>query len=328
MQKALIIGSNSFSGATFISYLLNKGMEVVGVSRSPEKQTVFLPYHWINEKQFRFYQIDMNYDLEKLMTILNQFKPSMIFNFSAQSMVAQSWDHPEHWMQTNVVSMSKFLNYLKNIDFLDKYVHISTPEVYGSCSGAIQENNNYNPSTPYAVSRAAADMLLKTYFDAYQFPVVITRAANVYGPGQQLYRIIPRTILFIKMGKKLQLHGGGLSERSFIHMNDVCDATWKIAQNGIVGETYHIATNKSITIKNLVQMICHQMDANFDDAIQMSEDRLGKDAAYLLDSRKLRNALAWSDNTLLEDGIKALVAWMEDNFDVLKTQSLDYHHKV
>ena len=96
---------------------------------------------------------------------------------------------------------------------------------YGSCSGLVDENHPFSPSTPYATSRAACDMHLLNFFKNYNFPVVFTRAANVYGPGQQLYRIIPRTILFIKLGKKLQLHGGGKSLRSFIHIRDVAEAT-------------------------------------------------------------------------------------------------------
>ena len=247
----LVIGSNSFSGASFIAYLLKHDIDVIGVSRSKENNDAFLPYKWGNHEHFRFYQMDLNHQLDELMQLIKKYKPNYIVNFSAQSMVAESWLHPEHWMQTNVVSMIKLHQQLKELDFLDKYVHISTPEVYGSCSGYIAENNHYNPSTPYAVSRAAADMSLKTFFDAYQFPVVTTRAANVYGPGQQLYRIIPRTILFIKMRKKLQLHGGGVSTRSFIHMDDVSDATWKIALHGKIGETYHIATESSISIKRI-----------------------------------------------------------------------------
>src|SRR3989338_4008923 len=101
---------------------------------------------------------------------------------------------------------------------------------------------HYNPSTPYAVSRAAGDMWLKALYKSYQFPVVFTRAANVYGCGQQLYRIIPRAILYARLEKKLHLHGGGYSMRSFIHIYDVADATYRIALSGELGHTYHIST--------------------------------------------------------------------------------------
>ena len=136
------------------------------------------------------------------------------------------------------------------MDFLKRYVHVSTPEVYGSCSGFVDESFHFNPSTPYAVSQAAGDMSLQTFHAAYDFPVVTTRAANVYGPGNN-YTIISRTILFILLEKKLQLHGGQVSRRSFIHMDDVSDATLKIMLNGKNGDTYHISTNEVILFVNL-----------------------------------------------------------------------------
>ena len=113
----------------------------------------------------------------------------------------------------------------------------------------IKENFNFSPSTPYAVSRAACDLHLKSFYDAYQFPVIFTRAANVYGPGQQLYRVVPRTILSAKTGKQFELHGDGNSERSFIHIADVVNATLKLALEAEAGTTWHISTQSSISIK-------------------------------------------------------------------------------
>ena len=211
-------------------------------------------------------------------------KPDYIVNFAAQSMVAESWQYPADWFMTNTVSTVKLHDHLRQCDFLKRYVHISTPEVYGSCSGFVKEDFALNPSTPYAVSRAAADMSLRTFHAAYQFPVVTTRAANVYGPGQQLYRIIPRTILFILLGRKLQLHGGGVSTRSFIHMKDVSDATWRIMLNGDNGHTYHISTNEVVSIRELVERICKKLNVNFEDHVEMVGERLGKDTAYHFDS--------------------------------------------
>ena len=197
MQKALVIGSNSFSGSSFCSYLLDQGIDVFGVSRSQPPQDVMLPYKWGQKKgSFDFSQIDLNQDLDALESLMRQHQFSTVFNFAAQSMVGESWDNPDDWMQTNVVSMARLAQRLRHMDFIDKYVHVTTPEVYGSTDGWIKEDTPFNPSTPYAVSRAAGDMLMKIYQESFDIPVVCTRAANVYGPGQQLYRIIPRTIYF------------------------------------------------------------------------------------------------------------------------------------
>ena len=163
MNKILVIGSNSFSGSNFIAHAARKNFEVHAVSRSKEKNHVMLPYKWNNLGNIQFKQLNLNTDLEDLDKLIRKEKFQMIFNFAAQSMVGQSWDFPEDWMQTNVVSSAKFLTKLKDYDFIHKYVHVTTPEVYGSTEGWRTEDFNFNPSTPYAVSRAASDMLFKIY---------------------------------------------------------------------------------------------------------------------------------------------------------------------
>lgn len=234
MSRFLVIGSNSFSGASFSNYLLQNNHEVMGVSRSEQINDVFLPYQWdLQVKEgFQFHQVDLNNDLSNLIQLIIDYQPQYIVNFAAQGMVAQSWDTPEDWYQTNVVAQVKLHNELRKLSFVTKYVHVSTPEAYGSTDGWVKEHYNFSPSTPYAVSRAACDLHLLSFFKAYNFPVVFTRAANVYGAGQQLYRIVPRALLFARMNKRLSLHGGGHSVRSFIHIDDVASATLKIASDG------------------------------------------------------------------------------------------------
>lgn len=327
ISKIAIIGSNSFSGASFANYMSTLGCEVLCFSRSPELVEGLLPYKWNIPNTCRFIRSDINHDLNDLEAHLDREKIKYVFNFAAQSMVGQSWDKPEDWFMTNSVSTIKLHNILKNKDYLERYVHISTPEVYGNCNGYVNENNALNPSTPYAVSRAAADMSLKTFFNVYQFPYVSTRAANVFGPGQQLYRIIPKTIMFIKLGKRIPLHGGGYSERSFIHINDVASATLKIAERGTVNNVYHIATEQQITIRDLVTLICRKMGASFESVVETSEDRKGKDAAYVLDSSKIRNELGWRDLISLENGIDETIEWVNRYFEQLKEQPFNYIHK-
>jgi len=329
-KKIVVIGSNSFSGSSFVVYCLSLGIEVLGMSRSPELSSVFLPYKWQKTAKsglFKFEKLDLNHDTDKIADTINKFRPEIVINFAAQAMVAQSWEHPEHWYQTNVVGNVKLHDKLRKFDFLKKYVHVSTPEVYGNCTGKVTESNPFNPSTPYAASRAACDLHLRTFFNHYAFPVVFTRAANVYGPAQQLYRIIPRTIFCIKIGQKLQLHGGGHSMRSFIHIRDVATATLKIAQEGVAGESYHISTDMFISIRDLVELICKTMKVDFTKLVEIVDERPGKDAAYLLDSSKLRKELTWVDSIGLEEGIGETIDWINDNFEELKKQPFEYIHK-
>jgi len=327
VKNIFIIGSNSFSGATFSDYALRTGADVVGISRSKEANNSFLPYKWNEHSKFKFHLLDINKNLKEIIDLINDIKPSHVVNFAAQSMVGESWLSPADWFMTNVVSTIKLHDELRKCNFLKRYVHISTPEVYGSCSGFVDENFPFNPSTPYAVSRAAADMSLQTFYNAYQFPVVTTRAANVYGPGQQLYRIIPRTILYILLERKIQLHGGGASTRSFIHMKDVSNATWRIMEQGKIGHTYHISTNEIISIRELVERICIKLNVRFKDYVEIVGDRAGKDSAYQLDSTKLREEMDWKDQTDLDQGLDECISWVKENLEALKEEVFDYQHK-
>ncbi len=327
-EKYLILGSNSFSGATFADFLAAAGHDVIATSRSDEPHDAFLPYKWQKRPgSVRFKRIDLNHDLETLKALLAAERPTHVVNFAAQSMVGESWLYPDHWMMTNVVSAVRLHDLLRNYDGLQRYVHVTTPEAYGSTEGWVKEDAPFNPSTPYAVSRAAGDMSLRTYFANYQFPVVFTRAANVYGPGQQLYRIVPRTIVAAMTGQKLRLDGGGKSVRVFIHMTDVSDATVKIGRKGVLGDTYHISGYELVSIRTLVEMILDRLGKKFEDCVEIGPERPGKDTAYTLDSLKLRTELGWRDTYSLEQGIDDVIAWarrFESDMAKLPTK---YDHK-
>jgi dTDP-glucose 4,6-dehydratase len=326
----LVIGSNSISGASFVKACLERGRAVIGVSRSEELSHCFLPYRWLEsseQERFSFHQINLNHDLSRLLEIVEKNRCERIVNFAAQSMVAESWDNPVHWYQTNIVANVCLHEGLRKFDFLKNYVHVSTPEVYGSCQGVVTEGAPFNPSTPYAASRAGCDLHLKTFSKRYGFPVTFTRAANVYGAGQQLYRIIPRTIMAVLTGEKLQLHGGGHSVRAFIHLDDVADATLRIMDHGRAGEVYHISTDHFISIRDLVAEICQQMGGAFESAVEVVDDRPGKDAAYLLDSSKCRTELGWKDSVDLDEGIAQVIQWAHRWVDELRKQPLKYLHK-
>ena len=337
-QKILVIGSNSFSGSHFVAEALNAGHPVWGVSRSSEPHSVFLPYRWrqavggdslANPDNFSFQVIDLNNQLNELLELINRVQPEVVVNFAAQGMVAESWLNPTHWYRTNVVAQVALHDALRQKSFLQKYVHVTTPEVYGSTDGGwIKEHNNFAPSTPYAVSRAACDLHLQSFHQAYGFPVVFTRAANVFGPGQQLYRIIPRTLLSARTGKPMQLHGGGHSVRAFIHIKDVVRATFQLAMEGEPGTTWHLSTQESCSIKELVEQICNLTGAKFSELVQSSEERLGKDQSYLLDSSAMRQVHGWSDQISLKEGLQDILDWVDANLATLRTLPWTYKHKT
>ena len=264
-----------------------------------------------------------------MLELIDRVQPELVVNFAAQGMVAESWLNPTHWYRTNVVSQVALHDALRQKPFLQKYVHVTTPEVYGSTDGGwIKENNHFAPSTPYAVSRAACDLHLQSFHQAYGFPVVFTRAANVYGPGQQLYRIIPRALLSARTGEPMQLHGGGNSVRAFIHIKDVVRATLQLANDGEPGSTWHLSTRESCSIRTLVEQICSLCHADFNALRQSSEERLGKDQSYLLDSAAMRQVHGWSDLVSLNQGLQETLEWVNANIDTLKTLPWSYQHKI
>jgi dTDP-glucose 4,6-dehydratase len=325
--KFLVLGANSFSGATFVDWLAGQGHDVTATSRTRDRPHAQLPYRW-RKDPVRFEKVDLNHDLGGLAALLKSERYTHVVNFAAQSMVGQSWDHPDDWMQTNVTATARLFVMLTGLDFLDRYVHVTTPEVYGSTDGWIREDTPFNPSTPYAVSRAAGDMNLKIYQTFKNLPAVSTRAANVYGPGQQLYRIIPRTVYAAMTGEKLKLDGGGKSVRVFIDMRDVSDATHRVAVSGKPGETYHISGYELVSIRHLVELILGKLGKSFDEYVELGPERVGKDSAYMLDSFKIRTELGWMDKISLSDGLDDVIAWAEKFKAELPELPSTYVHKA
>ncbi len=333
IKKVLILASNSFTGSHFVNYLLeHTDVEVIGISRSPEYNLIFLPYLYKKESRpsrFRFYQYDLNKDFEQVCALLEKEKPDVVVNYSAQGEVRNSWKWPEQWFETNCISVVKLGQFLADKPWLRRYVSISTPEVYGATEKDMKENDSYDPSTPYAASKLAGDIFLGTLYKKYNFPVVFTRSANLYGIHQQLYRIISRTIIYLKMGKKIQLHGRGEGVRSFIHARDVADATWKAITKGRNGEVYHIAPHEEgISIKNLVKMICEMMDRDFESSIELITENFGQDAQYSLDAGKAKTELNWKPTVELREGIQEMIHWIEQNWEEIQKHPLEYVHKV
>lgn len=327
----LILGSNSFSGASFIAHLMKQEVNVIGVSRSIEVAEPFKPYCWdaLEKKQnvFEFHQIDINQDLETLQDLIISKKPKVIVNFAAQSMVGQSWDRPRDWFATNAASFSTLVKFLSQLDFLDKYLHFSTPEVYGSTEGSISEDTPFNPTTPYAISRAAGDYLVRAFRDHYGLPAIITRASNVYGPGQQLYRLIPKVIYQAINNEKFILDGGGLSDRDFIHIDDVNTALLEILNSGTDKTEFHISTGNQILIKNLVHLLSEELGVPFEEFVELGPDRIGKDKSYYLSSKTLLNNTSWRPRISLQTGLAQVVEWVVKYNDVLAQYPLSYVHK-
>ena len=329
VSKIMIIGSNSFAGAATVEACLNSGMNVWGVSRSHELHGAFRVYDkHQNIDKFTFEMVDINNDLEKLLSLIHFVKPDAIVDFAGQGMVAQSWTNPDQWYQTNILAKSKLHKILIGNEHLKAYVRISTPEVYGSSDELLYEKAPYNPSTPYAVSHAATDMSLNAFYNQFDFPVMTARFANFYGSGQQLYRIVPRTILAALGNGKLTLDGGGTSIRSFIHSRDVASGILATLSHGSLGETYHFSNDEFLSINELVVKISNLMDIDIKDFCVHGPERLGKDQAYLMNAEKAVAELGWSSEISLSSGLIETVDWVKANIDELEKRPFEYVHQV
>ena len=328
MNTIVVLGANSFSGQDFVDLLLDDPKyTVVGVSRSPERSGLFLKYKLRKDlSRYRYYALDMNRDMAKILDMLDAEKPDAIVNFAAQSEVAPSWEHPEHWFQTNTVALSFLVNHLRKQKYLKRYVHISSPEAYGTCVGTVTEDTPLNPSTPYAASKAAADYLLKTYAKQYGFPLLTVRATNVYGARQQLFKIIPRSAIYVKLGRTIELHGGGRAVKSYIHIRDVSRGEKAILERGRVGELYHLSPDQGVEVREVVRTICDRLGKRFEDATRTVDERPGQDAAYVIDSTKARTELGWRPTVSLDEGLTDVVEWVNANWAAIQAQPLEYRH--
>lgn len=328
MKKILVLGSNSFSGSDFIDLLLEeKEYEVIGISRSQEKSALFLPYKRHDSANFRFYQMDLNHEMPELIELLDSVQPEYIVNFAAQSEVAPSWQHPEQWFETNVVALARLINQLKDRKYYKRYVHISSPEVYGNCVGRVTESAPLNPSTPYAASKAAADLFLFTLVKNFNFPLVMIRSTNVYGACQQLFKIIPRSVIYLKVEKKIPLHGGGNAVKSYVHIRDISRGELLAMEKGTPGKIYHLSPHRGYAVKEVVQMICKLMGREFEHSTRVVGERPGQDAAYIIDSTRSRTELGWRPQVPIEEGMAGVVNWIDKNWAEIQGEPLEYVHQ-
>lgn len=328
-QRVAVIGSNSFSGGDLIDLLLqHPDREVLAISRGVQKSQLFLPY-LRDARRVRFAQLDLNCDRAQILAELDRFVPAWIVNFAAQSEVAPSWEAPEHWFQTNVVALAALASELRRRPYLKRFLQVSSPEVYGGCQGQVSEEAPLNPSTPYAASKAAADLFLATLVKNCGFPLLTVRATNVYGAHQQLWKIIPRTVIYIKQDKKIPLHGGGRAVKSFIHVRDVSRGELAILERGVVGQLYHLSPgHQGYSVREVVARICALMGADFDRCVEVTPERLGQDAAYVIDSRKARAELDWQPAIELAQGLMEVIGWIETNWRRIDREPQEYVHRA
>ena len=222
---AVLGGGGSF-GLHTSKYLLDHAdpAKVIAVGRNLPKDECFTLGIGDGDPRYSYHAYHVNYELDLLMELLDREKPQVIINFAAQGEGATSLKHSWRYFETNCVALAKLTEQLQSRNYLERFIQIGTSELYGSVEHAAKEDEPIKPTSPYAASKAAFDMHLMSIHRFLKFPMNIIRPSNAYGPGQQLHRVIPKTVICGLTGRKLPLHGGGHAEKSYIHNRDLARA--------------------------------------------------------------------------------------------------------
>lgn len=304
-MRVLVLGASSFSGKDFVQLLTsNPKNTVYGIGRKAVSD-------W--RPNYAYSRVDIR-DSDRLISHLEEWQPEYIVNFAALSEVAPSWEHAADYYHTNVCALADMLQYLSGVNWLKKYLHVSSPEAYGSCDG-VDESSPDRPSTPYAASKSAAEQLVRVF----DLPWASVRATNVYGPGQQAWKLIPKAIIQLKKGERVKLNGGGSSIKSYINIRDVSRGELEVLRHGV--GRYHLYPDKTETVAGIVRIICKQLGKDFDEWTYEGPPRKGVDRIYRLSTCRELN---WHPSIQLYQGIRSVIDWVDANWETLKDAPLEY----
>ncbi len=240
-------------------------------------------------------------------------RSDVVVNFAAESFVDRSIANADPFLVSNIRGAFTLLDITKKQK--KRFVHISTDEVFGSIENdSAVETSKFNPSSPYAATKAAAELLINSYITTYDCDCVITRCTNNYGPRQFPEKLIPKTILLANKDKKIPVYGDGKNIRDWIFVNDHCEAVLQILLDGKSGESYNISANNEVDNLTIIRKILNILNKS-EDLIEFVEDRPGHDFRYSLESKKIRKELGWSESTSFENGLEKTVDWYLSNKD-------------
>jgi len=241
-----------------------------------------------------------------------------IINFAAETFVDRSILDANQFLVSNIRGTYTILETIRKQK--KRLIQISTDEVYGSLENeSATEEYRFNPSNPYAATKASAELLVNAYVKTYDLDCVITRCTNNYGPRQFYEKLIPKTIFLANNNKRIPIYGEGKNIRDWIFVDDHCDAVYNVLMNGESGQSYNISANNEIDNISLVKKILEIMDKS-SDLINFVEDRPGHDLRYSLDSTKIRNSLGWNNKTNFDDAIRKTIDWVLNQSDIQNVQ--------
>jgi dTDP-glucose 4,6-dehydratase len=222
------------------------------------------------------------------------------------------------------MALAKLAEELMSREYLERFIQIGTSELYGSVDFAAKETTPIQPTSPYAASKAAFDMYLISVHRHLKFPMNIVRPSNAYCPGQLLHRVIPKTVVCGLTGRKLPLQGGGKAQKSYIHARDLARAIHLVAEKAPLGSVYNAGPAEPTSIRRVVELTAATLGIPLAQLAEVTEDRLGQDSRYWLDSSAIQRDVGWQPQIGWEEGLAEMVAWGRKYLDQLRDWPTDY----
>lgn len=333
-MKILVTGGAGFIGSALIRYLVGEtDNEVVNLDKLTYAGNLDSLLSVSDSPRYAFEQADIC-ERESLDKIFTTHQPDAVIHLAAESHVDRSIDGPGDFIQTNLVGTYSMLEASRACwsSLADpardvfRFLHVSTDEVYGDLAGVddlFREDTSYDPSSPYAATKAGSDHLVRAWGRTFKFPVLVTNCSNNYGPCQFPEKLIPHMILNALKGKPLPMYGDGRQIRDWLYVDDHARALYRVLTNGKPGETYNIGGLNEMMNIDVVREICSILDEKikdkpagvkrFEELITFVKDRPGHDERYAIDANKINNDLGWAPAEDFSSGIRKTVNWYLEN---------------
>lgn len=336
MSTFLVTGGAGFIGSNFIYHLMNNHPEhrVICVDCLTYAGNLSTLKGAMDNPNFAFYKVDIR-DRNAVEDVFIKERPDVVVNFAAESHVDRSIEHPEVFLQTNILGTQILMDACRKYG-IKRYHQVSTDEVYGDLpldrpDLLFTEETPIHTSSPYSASKAAADLLVLAYHRTYQLPVSISRCSNNYGPYHFPEKLIPLMIVNALNNKPLPVYGEGKNVRDWLYVEDHCRAIYLIIEKGKEGEVYNIGGHNEMSNISIVRMICDLLGKPY-TLIHYVTDRKGHDMRYAIDPTKMHRELGWLPETSFNEGIEKTVQWYLSNRDwwepILSGEYQSYYQRM
>ena len=315
-MNVLVTGAAGFIGSNLVHYLVDKRPDwnITALDALTYAGNIQNIAELIDQKKIRFAKEDIS-DTEAVGAVFGRTKYDLVFHLAAESHVDRSIHGASAFVRTNVLGTQNLLDSAR-VSGVDRFVHISTDEVYGSLgpTGRFVETTPLDPSSPYSASKASSDLMVLACGKTHGFDVVVTRCTNNYGPFQFSEKLIPLFITNAMEDKSLPLYGDGMNVRSWIHVRDHCEALLMVAEKGRSGEVYNVGGSESAEIPNIeVTRAVLKALGKSESLIKKVADRPAHDFRYAVDYSKIKKELGWEPHTSFSVGLQQTVEWYKGN---------------